>query len=167
MAHDPWGHPGQVPYVMVWRDLVEDPPKWLKPFVHKPTSSSNPQVLVMKTPLEKTKKKEDPKLVFQESSYPNLIDLEMEMRPLPYVPPLQFPLRREAPTGEPRGLGGPTRTDHEGGPALGTWGRTRGDGVGKTLGTQSYLHPLLRCSPSKWDQLTWMESEPISTDPFP
>ena len=39
-------------------------------------------------------------------------------------------------------------------------------GVGKTLGTQSYLHPLFRCSPSKWDQLTRMDSEPISTGPF-
>ena len=58
----------------------------------------------MKTPLEKTKKKEDPKLVFQESSYLNLIDLETEMRPLPYVPPLQFSSRREVPTGESRGL---------------------------------------------------------------
>ena len=100
MAPDPWGHPDQVPYVMVWQDLMEDPPKWLKPFVRKPLSSSNSQVLVMKTPPpEKTKKKEDPKLVFQESSYPNLIDLETEIRPPPYVPPLQFPPRREAPTG--------------------------------------------------------------------
>ena len=49
------------------------------------------------------------------------------MRPPPYVPPLQFPPRREAPTGEPRGLRGPTGTDHEGEPALGTQGRTRGD----------------------------------------
>ena len=80
MALDPWGHLDQVPYVMVWQDLVEDPPEWLKPFV-QPPSSSNSQVLVMKTPTEETKKKEDPKLVFQESSYPNLIDLETEMRP--------------------------------------------------------------------------------------
>ena len=71
MAPDPWGRPGQVPYVMVWQDLVEDSPTWLKPFVHKPLSSSNSQVLVMKTPPEKTKKKEDPKLVFQESSKPD------------------------------------------------------------------------------------------------
>ena len=49
MAPDPWGHPDQVPYVMVWQDLVENPPKCLKPFVHKP-SSSNSQVLVMETP---------------------------------------------------------------------------------------------------------------------
>ena len=56
MAPDPWGYPDQVPYVMVWQDLVEDPPRWLKPFV-QPPSSSNSQVLVMKTPLEKTKKR--------------------------------------------------------------------------------------------------------------
>ena len=88
----------------------------------------------MKTPLEKTKKKEDPKLVFQESSYPNLIDLETEMRPPPYVPPLQFPLRREAPTGEPRRLRGPMGTDHKGGMTLGTRGRTRGDKGGQDPG---------------------------------
>ena len=87
MAPDPWGHPGQVPYVMVWQDLVENPPKWLKPFVHKLPSSSNSQVLVMETPPEETKKKEDPKPVLQESSYPNLMDLETEIRPPPYAPP--------------------------------------------------------------------------------
>ena len=27
MAPDPWGHLGQVPHVMVWQDLVENPPK--------------------------------------------------------------------------------------------------------------------------------------------
>ena len=121
------GHLDQVPYVVVWQDLVENLPKWLKPFVHKPPSSSNSQVLVMETPLEETKKKEDPKLVFQESSCPNLIDLETEMRPPPYVPSLKIPPRREAPMGEPRGLRGPTGTDHEGRLALGTRGRTRGD----------------------------------------
>ena len=50
MPPDPWGHPGQVPYVMVWQDLVENPPKWLKPFVHKTPSSSNSQFLAMETP---------------------------------------------------------------------------------------------------------------------
>ena len=56
MAPDPWGHLGQVPYVMVWQDLMENPPKWLKPFVHKPPSSSNSQVLVMETPPPPRKK---------------------------------------------------------------------------------------------------------------
>ena len=56
MAPDPWGHPDQVPYVMVWQDLVENPPKWLKPFVHKIPSSSNSQVLVMEDPPAPRKK---------------------------------------------------------------------------------------------------------------
>ena len=36
--------------------------------------------------------------------------------------------------GELRGLRGPTGTDREGGPALGTWGRTRGDRGGQDPG---------------------------------
>ena len=40
-------------------------------------------------------------------------------------------------------------------------------GVDKTLGTQSYLYPLFRRSPSEWDQLTGVESEHINTGPFP
>ena len=94
MAPDPWSHPGQVPYVMVWQDLVEDPPKWLKPFVHKLPNSPNVQALVMETPTppEEAKKNKGPKPVLQESSYRNLIDLEMEIRPPPYAPPpLQVP----------------------------------------------------------------------------
>ena len=57
MAPDPWGHPDQFPYVMVWQDLVENLPKCLKPFVHKLPSSSNSQALVMETPPEETEKK--------------------------------------------------------------------------------------------------------------
>ena len=84
----------------------------------------------MEIPLEETKKKEDPKLVFQESSCPNLIDIETEMRPPPYVPSLQSPLRREAPTGEPRGLRGPTGIDHEGAQHWGPGGELGVIGVG-------------------------------------
>ena len=50
MAPDPWGHPSQVPYVMVWQGLIEDPPELLKPFVHKLPDSPNEQALVMETP---------------------------------------------------------------------------------------------------------------------
>ena len=95
MAPDPWGYLGQVPYVMVWQDLVEDPPKWLKL-----PDSPNVQALVMETPTppEEAKKNKGPKLVLQESSYQNLIDLEMEIRPAPYFPPpLQVPLGGRAP----------------------------------------------------------------------
>ncbi|XP_070334100.1 uncharacterized protein [Odocoileus virginianus] len=69
---------------------------------------------------EETKKKESSKPVFQDSSCPNLIDLETEARPPPYVPPSE-------PPGGWEGSGRATRGDHEGGPALGTRGRTRGD----------------------------------------
>ena len=59
------GHPGQVPYVMVWQDLVEDLPKWLKPFVHKLPDSPNVQALVMETPTppEEAEKNKGPKPV--------------------------------------------------------------------------------------------------------
>ena len=129
MAPDPWGHLDQVPYVMVWQDLVKNPPKWLKPFVSKLPSSSNSQVLVMETPPEETKKKEDPKPVLQESSYPNLIDLETEIRPPPYAPPPHCNSLQgeELPPGESRGLGGPAEIYHEGGPALGIGRKIRGD----------------------------------------
>ena len=100
MAPDPWGHPGQVPYIMVWQDLIEDPPKWLKPFVHKLPDSLNVQALVMETPTppEEAEKNKGPKPVLQESSNRNLIDLEMEISPPPYAPPLlQVPPGGRAP----------------------------------------------------------------------
>ena len=151
---------------MVWQDLVENLPKWLKPFIHKPSSSSNTQVLVMKTPPEETKKKEDPKLVFQESSCPNLIDKETEMRPPPYVPSLQIHPRREAPAGEPRRLRGPTGTDHEGEPALGTRGKTRGDTGGLDPGDLELPSSTVQALPVRVGPAN-PESEPISTGPFP
>ena len=107
MAPDPWGHRSQVPYVMVWQDLIEDPPEWLKPFVHKlmnkklaDSDSPNVQALVMETPTppEEAKKNKGPKPVLQESSNRNLIDLETEIRPPPYAPPpLQVPPGGRAP----------------------------------------------------------------------
>ena len=73
MAPDPWGHRGQVPYVMVWQDLIEDLPKWLKPFVLKLPDSPNVQALVMETPTppEDAEKNKGPKPVLQESSEPD------------------------------------------------------------------------------------------------
>ena len=85
---------------MVWQDLVENLPKWLKPFVHKLRDSPNVQALVMETPTapEEAKKTKGPKQVLQESSYPNLIELEMETRPPPYAPPpLQVPPGGDSP----------------------------------------------------------------------
>ena len=85
---------------MVWQDLIEDPPEWLKPFVHKLPDSPSIQALVMETPTppEEAEKNKGPKLVLQESLNPNLIDLETEIRPPPYAPPpLQVPPGGRAP----------------------------------------------------------------------
>ena len=96
LTPSPAGHPDKTPYILVWQDLVRNPPEWLKPFVLAPSkppkpprpssltpTSLNPQVLVMKASEEKEEKR--PKPVFQESSslYPNLIDLETELFPPP------------------------------------------------------------------------------------
>lgn len=27
------GHPGQIPYIVTWRSLIEDPPSWVKAFI--------------------------------------------------------------------------------------------------------------------------------------
>ncbi|XP_040121547.1 uncharacterized protein LOC120881874 [Oryx dammah] len=116
----PAGHPDQAPYILVWQDLVKNPPGWLKPFVLAPpktphpssptVTSPGPQVLVMQASEEKEEKKDEkqPKPVFQESSlYPNLIDLETELSPPPYAdqhPPCFHRFHRfhwEKPRGEP------------------------------------------------------------------
>ena len=30
------GHPDQIPYILVWQDLVENPPPWVTPFIPEP-----------------------------------------------------------------------------------------------------------------------------------
>ena len=41
LAPSPSGHPDQTPYILVWQDLVENPPAWLKPFI-SPSPPSPP-----------------------------------------------------------------------------------------------------------------------------
>ena len=103
LAPYPSGHPDQTPYILVWQDLVKNPPAWLKPFVFQPltslpsspsSASLHPQVLVVEASKEKEDKKRSNrvKLVFQESSlYPNLLNLETELSPPPYGDPLLPP----------------------------------------------------------------------------
>ena len=55
MATDSRGHQDQAPYILVWENLVEDPPICLKPFIHNPLSASVPQVLVMETSKEENR----------------------------------------------------------------------------------------------------------------
>lgn len=140
LTPSPAGHPDQTPYILVWQDLVTNPPERLKPFVLAPSkpprpssptpTSLSPQVLVMKASEEKEGKKDEnrPKPVFQESSlYPNLIDLETELFPPPYADP-HPPLLPQVPqvlSGEARRRTKPSAPPREGGPAQGTRGRTR------------------------------------------
>ena len=39
------GHPDQLPYIITWQDLVEDPPSWLKPFLDPRPPDQNPFLL--------------------------------------------------------------------------------------------------------------------------
>ena len=87
----------KTPYILVWQDLVEKPPAWLRPFTPQPftspsPTSSIPQVLVVETSKEEEHKERNGRVkpVFQEFSlYPNLIDLETDLSPPRYAhPPL-------------------------------------------------------------------------------
>ncbi|XP_065382826.1 uncharacterized protein isoform X1 [Macaca fascicularis] len=43
------GHPDQIPYILVWQDLVENPPPWITPFILEPC-----KVLVTRPTRQKT-----------------------------------------------------------------------------------------------------------------
>lgn len=49
LTPSPSGHPDQTPYVLVWQDLVENPPAWLKPFVPQPFISPSPTLSILST----------------------------------------------------------------------------------------------------------------------
>ena len=74
LAPGPSGHPDQTPYILVWQDLVENPPAWLRPFIPQPftspsPTSSIPQVLVETSKEEEHKERNGRmKPVCQESS---------------------------------------------------------------------------------------------------
>ena len=131
MAPDPQGHRDQAPYILVWENLVEDPPVWLKPFIHNPPSASVPQVLVVEASKEEDQEARESrkKPILQEFSlYPSLIDLDNEISPPPYIPSPLLPQVPQVLSGEQRGDPEPSAPQQEGGPAQGTRGRTRGGG---------------------------------------
>ena len=146
MAPDPRGHPDQAPYILVWENLVEDPPVWLKPFIHNPPSASVPQVLVMETSKEENREARESrkKPILQESSlYPSLIDLDTEISPPPYIPPPLLPQVPQVSSGEQRGNSEPSAPQQDGGPAQGTRGRTRGGRDSSDYRSQRPLRLLL------------------------
>ena len=56
------GHPDQLPYIITWQDLVEDPPSWLKPFL-APRPPEPKRILAF----QGTEKKENKKSLTQPS----------------------------------------------------------------------------------------------------
>ena len=144
MAPDPRGHPDQAPYILVWENLVEDPPVWLKPFVHKPPSASVPQVLVMEAPQEDDREARESrkKLILQESSlYPSLIDLDTEILPPPYIPP---PLLSQVPqvlSREQRGNPKPSASKQEEGQPRKLAEGPEGAETHLTTGAERHLRP--------------------------
>uniref|UniRef100_A0ABI7ZSU3 Uncharacterized protein n=2 Tax=Felis catus TaxID=9685 RepID=A0ABI7ZSU3_FELCA len=88
----PDGHPDQVLYILVWQDMIENPPSWLKPFL--PPKAGPTKILA----LRKAEKETDTKattplyLVLQDSSPEDLIHpLPYQALPLPSAPPLEAP----------------------------------------------------------------------------
>ena len=51
------GHPDQVPYIVTWKNLVKDPPNWLKPFLPPPLPM---QVLTVKAAIDGEDKEKKP-----------------------------------------------------------------------------------------------------------
>uniref|UniRef100_A0A8C7EYI2 CCHC-type domain-containing protein n=1 Tax=Neovison vison TaxID=452646 RepID=A0A8C7EYI2_NEOVI len=103
----PQGHPDQVPYIVVWESLVEDPPPWVSPFAHpkpkplpdpapSPTPSAPPiSPLVPLCPTEpprpppsSSSRRPKPKTVLPPEDSP-LIDLLTEAPPPYQAPPPQ------------------------------------------------------------------------------
>ena len=104
----PSGHPDQTPYILVWQDLVENPPAWLRPFIPQPFTSPSPTLSIPQVLVETSKEEEHKerngrvKPVFQESSlYLNLIGLETDLSPPHYAHP---PLPPQVPQISSRGM---------------------------------------------------------------
>ena len=119
----------KTPYILVWQDLVEKPPAWLRPFTPQPftspsPTSSIPQVLVVEISKEEEHKECNNRVkpVFQESSpYPNLTDLKTDLSPICCA---HLPLPPQVPQFRPE--------EHEGIPNL--WPQPRKGAPPRELG---------------------------------
>ena len=97
---NPYGHPDQQPYILVWTDLCVNPPTWVRPFLPAcpptlKTSGSTTTVLPMKTsppPSSLYPALPPPPSVLPESQA-DLIQFDMGTRP----PPLYSPSRATPP----------------------------------------------------------------------
>uniref|UniRef100_A0A8C9AZB8 Gag protein n=1 Tax=Phocoena sinus TaxID=42100 RepID=A0A8C9AZB8_PHOSS len=122
----PHGHPDQIPYILVWEDLVLSPPPWVRPFVSSTgTSACAPaqsEILALKkTPdTEKSSAAPDP----PKAIYPDLqSDLLLLDSPPPYPPALNPMSPLGPPASQPSAPVGPPVMAERGGPSAGTRSR--------------------------------------------
>uniref|UniRef100_A0A5F8A386 Core shell protein Gag P30 domain-containing protein n=1 Tax=Macaca mulatta TaxID=9544 RepID=A0A5F8A386_MACMU len=92
MDPGPLGHPDQVAYIIIWEDLVRNPPSWVKPFLHSPSPSQS-TLLALEAP--KNRNPDPPKPVLPDEPQRDLLLLD----PLP--PPPQNPLLGPPPYASP------------------------------------------------------------------
>ena len=115
----PDGHPDQVPYILAWQDMTENPPPRLKPFLSPKAGPT--EILALRKAKKETDSTPQAPLypVLQDSSPEDLIlPLPYLMPPHPSAPPLEAPGAAEgAPPLPDEGV--PVRR-----PAIGTRGRT-------------------------------------------
>nr|XP_055200985.1 uncharacterized protein LOC129522712 [Nyctereutes procyonoides] len=87
---EPDGHSDQVPYILIWQDMMENPPPWLKPFL--PPKAGPTEILALQKAKKETNSMPEAPLhlVFQDSSPEDLI-LPPPYRapPPPSAPPLE------------------------------------------------------------------------------
>ncbi|CAD7683223.1 unnamed protein product [Nyctereutes procyonoides] len=105
----PDGHSDQVPYILIWQDMIENPPPWLIPFL--PPKAGPTEILALWKAEKETDSMPQTPLypVFQDSSPEDLIlPPPFQALPPPSAPPLETP-----------GEGVPVC-----GPAVGTCGQT-------------------------------------------
>ena len=102
----PHGHPDQLPYILVWEDLYENPPTWVRPFLpnwhsHQRTSERSTAILPAKTASPPALYPPLPPPTLPESQA-DLLQFDTEALPPPiYSPPRATSPRASAPETPP------------------------------------------------------------------
>ncbi|XP_014388801.1 PREDICTED: predicted GPI-anchored protein 58 [Myotis brandtii] len=93
---EPGDHPDQQPYIVAWKDLVQNPPSWVRPWVTRPKPQQDAQVLSVQSPSPRGNcgsPPDPPKKVYPETQ----ADLLLLDSPPPYPPALVPVESREEP----------------------------------------------------------------------
>lgn len=177
---EPGAHPDQQPYIVVWQDLVQNPPPWVRPWVVKPKPRPAAQVLAVQSPSsgEKSSHSDPPKKIYPEIQS----DLLLLDSPPPYPPALVPGGGREEPEAPPAPAAAPSAPPNESlpGPAQGTRSRrgmtpdttvalplrAYGPPPAATDGGPAPLQPLQYWPFSSADLYNWKTNHPpFSEDP--